>query len=456
MESENGPQNPGAIGAGLMLSLFVAAMDGSVVATAMPTIARELHSGSGYALPFVAYLLLSATALPIAGRLSDLLGRRRTMLIGLAGFLLASLLCGLSPSIAWLSAFRALQGAFGGVVASGTFVVTLGIFPPRERGRRIGMLASMYSLAAMVGPVLGGTLLRLGGWRWIFFLNAPLLIAAFALLARFLPALRPERGPSKGLDPLCVLLFLLAALPLLGTLVGSGSLVPWGIPVAALLSSGILFAALFAWREHRSAAPLLPRALLSAPAFRRSAIMAMSAHATLYALLLFVPYLLQVRRGWEPARAGLLLCILALAMTAGSLTGGAVAGRRREVRTIGGLGFLVALVGATLLCLGGLSIPAPFLALALLICGIGIGAVLPVLNMAAQSQVPREHLGSLVSSLEFLQILAGTAVTALGGHMLGRHLELVPVMGLASLGLGLIAAWGLPGARSEPQARCDN
>ncbi len=293
-KNQNIALNIPAVMAGVMLSLFLSALDYSIVSTAMPTIVAGLKGMSHYSLPFTSYLLFSTIIIPVAGKLSDIYGRRRVVLTGIILFLVFSLLCGLSSDMASLIIFRGFQGACGGVVASSAFIITSELFPPDQRGRYIGILASMHGLASILGPVAGGVITDYLSWRWIFFINLPVGFVSFIILWRHLPVLKHEGSPGR-LDYKGVVLFLASLFPLLFCFAEGGRLFRWSSPLLILLIAvALLFLILFVRAEKRSESPLLPAGMLSEKVFRKSLFSAAMAYVVLFGLIIYVPYLLQV------------------------------------------------------------------------------------------------------------------------------------------------------------------
>ena len=244
IQSENSKKEILLFMAGLMLALLMASLDNTIVSTAMPQITGSLKGLLYYSLPFTSYLLFSTVVIPIAGKLSDLFSRKIVMLSGLSIFLISSVLCGLSVNYFMFVVCRGFQGIGGGILTSGVFILTAEYFPQRERGKYIGMLASMYGLASLIGPIAGGLITEYLSWRWIFYINMPIGLFSFFLIYKFVPEFR-NPSASRRLDVKGVIIFLLAIFPLLLGITETGKLIEWGSPL--MFGLFILSAVMFIW-----------------------------------------------------------------------------------------------------------------------------------------------------------------------------------------------------------------
>src|SRR5262245_12308574 len=216
--------------AGVMSAMLLAALDQTIVGTAMPRVVAELQGFEHYAWVTTAYLLTSTTVVPISGKLSDMYGRKIFLLSSAAGFVVASALCGLRQDMTQLIVFRGLQGLAGGVLTSTVFTVISQIFPPAERGRIQGIFSGMFGLASIVGPLIGGYLTDNLSWRWVFYVNLPVGMIALAVLWFSFPDIRPQRGDRK-IDFLGALTLVGGVVPLLLALSWGGNDYAWGSPM---------------------------------------------------------------------------------------------------------------------------------------------------------------------------------------------------------------------------------
>lgn len=429
--------------AGLMLSLLLSALDNSIVSTAMPKIIADLNGMEYYSLPFTSYLLFSTVVIPIAGKLSDVLGRKIVVLWGLILFLVTSALCGLSVNMGMLILFRGLQGACGGVLASSAFIITSEIFPPGERGKYIGILASMHGLASLLGPVTGGLITDFISWRWIFYINIPIGLSAFFLLQKNIPLLR-HTETHQGLDIKGILVFLCAIVPLLICFTEGGNLLPWASPlvVVMFLFSAVMLV-LFLRLEKKSNSPLLPVGLLKNTVFKKSAFAAAMGYVVMFALILYIPYLMQLIRGKSAAFSGMVMLPMSLSMVVGGMVGGALIAKKQHFRLQGGINFVIAIAGMTILFVFGSQISIPILVLGVLLTGLGIGMNFPVINLAPQAVFPQAQLGIVISTLEFFQVMGGVISTSIAGNLIHTSLSTVLIVCILALLSGLVAMFML-------------
>lgn len=439
-------QGSGAILAGTMLSVLVAALDNTLVGTAMPSILRDLGDPARYSWPFTAQLIAETATVPVAGKLSDSLGRKTVLLAGLILYLLSSLACGLSASMAALAAFRALAGVGGGILISSSFAIVAETFPVRERGKYVGLVASMFSLASLLGPLVGGFVTEALSWRWAFFASLPFAAAAFILIAARLPELKPERAAGR-FDSAGMALFLSAALPFLLAFSEGGQSIPWASPLmAALFAASAAAFLLFLLRERRAANPLLPPKLFGNRSFRAAAASAFLAYTGFFGCVIFVPLLGQERLGLGSGKAGLLLLPLTLGMFAAGNIGGILAGKTLRFRALGSSGFALGAIGALLLSASAASASVAGLVAGELLVGFGVGLTFPVYNMASQFVFPLSMVGLVTALLEFFQDLGGAMGSSILGSLAasspaGRPESLVFLASAAVLGLGAALMW---------------
>ena len=415
------PLKTGGILAGIMLSLFLAAVDNTIVGTAMPRIITEFSGMDRYSWPFTAYLLCATAIVPIAGKLSDMLGRKLVVLSGMAVFLTGSVLCGLSGNMEMLSVFRALQGIGGGILISSAFILVAEIFPFRERGKTIGIVASMFGLASLLGPVLGGVLTHWLTWRSVFFVNLPLGIIAVYLIGKNLPLLKhPEN--QKRFDLAGMVFFLTAVIPLILAFVEAGRSFQWfSFLQMILFLVSVLSFLVFIRIELRihpdKVSPLLPMDLFRNKVFRVSVLLAFLIYAGMFGILFFIPLLAQKGLGMNAASSGLLLLPMSLAMMIGGNLGGILVGKTRNFKGISLMGFMLATVGSILLAVMGNQANALQIMAGVFFAGLGIGMVLPVYNMASQAVFPLKEIGIVTAMLEFFQNMGGVIASSLLGAL---------------------------------------
>jgi len=407
----------------VVVAVLLAAMDQTVVGTALPRIARELGRLDLYAWVFSAYLLAVALVVPIAGRLGDLYGRRALLLAGMALFVVGSLLAGLAATMPQLIAFRALQGLGAGVLTASAYAVLGDLYPPAELGRYNGLLTGVYGLASVIGPLVGGLITDAASWRWAFLINVPLCGLAVVPLARHAPGRLGPPGAAR-LDHAGIVLLTLTLLPGLLALswlgAGASARDPALLAMAALsLLSGLALARV----EARAASPILPLTMLRGVIGLSAAITFLISLA-LYACSIYLPLQLQLVHGLAAARAGLLMTPMVLALVAGSVLGGLQVTRSGRYRPVVLAGLLALGLALALLLLGGLAAPAGISA-ALGVFGLGVGLTLPALGLAAQNAAAHADLGVATALGRLARSVGGIVSVAAAGALLEHRVAAV-------------------------------
>jgi MFS family permease len=398
--------------AAIVAALVVAALEGTVVTTAMPTIVRELGGLALYPWVFTAYLLASTVGVLVAGTLADALGRRPVFVVGMALFLGGSAACGLSTSIGALVAFRVLQGLGAGAIQPIAMTIGADLYSLRERARIQALFTSSWGAANVLGPLLGGALVAHVSWRWVFLVNVPVGVVAVALLlfAYRDPPRHHEARPRVELSG-ALLLGAALSLALVGVEPRAGAALVGRLVALALAAVAGLA---FALQQRRTDRPLLAPALLRRPIVRAGLAAALFVGALLNVCVAYVP-LWAARASGSAAHAGLALIPLLVGWAFGSSFGVRVLVRHGMRASVGG-GFLIALLGATLLAAAvSSSAPAPVVFAALALLGVGLGPAASTSLVAPQSDVPWSARGSMTSVIYATRSLGGSiAVAALG------------------------------------------
>jgi EmrB/QacA subfamily drug resistance transporter len=401
--------------AAIVVAMLPAVLDQTILATALPTIATDLGRLTDVSWVVTAYVVAAAAATPLWGKLGDRHGRKPLLMIALAWFLAASAICGAAQSITKLIVARAAQGIAAGGLMSLAMAVVGDLVSPRERGRYQGYIAATFAVATVAGPLVGGLLVDGVGWRWVFYVNLPVGIAALAGLALRLPAVTPAEH-RRPLDLAGAALLVIATTAVMLTCVWGGERYDWlsgqiGVLGAIALASG----AALALRERRAADPIVPLALLRT----RTVAVACSAlfltTAALFAVNVFVPLFLQVTTGATPTQAGLLLVPMMLGITLSTnLAGRAIqrTGRYKRYPVLG----LALMTGGLMLLAGFASDPSrTATGIGLAVFGLGFGMVGQVLTVAVQNGVDRTQLGTAMAATSFFRGLGG----AIGAAVLG-------------------------------------
>jgi len=402
--------DPRRIIVGVMLVLLLGAMNQTIVAVALPRIAEELHGYELLAWVISGYLVAATVTTPIYGKLCDRHGVRPVLRLALLLFAAGTLGCALSTSMPMLVAFRVLQGIGGGGLISSAHAAISQAVSLRERGRYQGYISSMFALASVLGPVLGGWITERLSWHWVFAVNLPLAAAALAATHRALrplPLPAPER--RRPIDVAGALLLSLGLTALLIAITRAGQGQPWldarntvWLAAAAALLGG------YAWRDARAADPVLPLPLLRTRIVSLGLLTQFLAHGAMITLTVMVPLELQLVAGLPPATAASQLIALSLGVPLGSLIAGrtvARTGRYRMLQTVGAAVTAVAILGLA----AAVALDAPHgLALGLLFtAGVGFGLQFPTTLVAIQNASPPEHLGAAIAAINFVRSLGG-------------------------------------------------
>lgn len=401
----------------IMLPMFLAAVDGTIVATALPGIAGSLGDVERVSWVVVSYLVAATIAAPVYGRLGDALGRRRMMFGALGLFILASLLCAVAPSILVLTGARLLQGLGGGGLMTLSQALVGEVVPPRERGRYQGYLASIFVCSSTFGPVAGGWLTQHLGWQSVFWLNVPLGCIAFALAFR-LPR-RAVVATRLNFDFTGLALFSFTIAPLLLALEQAQQFDIAGLPLAAgLLTVAALALWLLLRQQASCAAPLLPVNLLRLPAIWRCDLMAACVGATLVSMVTFLPIYLQVVRGVSPSGVGVRMLPLTAFIAVGSMITGQIITRTGRSAIVPSCGMPA--LAMLLICLAVFSPMLGLSQLPVLFCLIALccGTAMPVVQTTVQMVAGARQLGAAAASVQFSRSIGAALGTALIGAVL--------------------------------------
>ena len=428
---------------GLLLGMFLAALDQTIVSTAMRTIADELNGQTAQAWVTTAYLITSTISTPLYGKLSDQYGRKPFYLFAIVVFVVGSVLCGLAQSVYELAAYRAVQGLGAGGLMSLAFAIVGDLVPPRERGRYQGWFLAVFGASSVLGPVLGGslagqdTLLGVDGWRWIFYINVPIGLLALAVVSRRLTL--PRRTSQARVDHLGAALLASTIVPVL--LVAEKGR-DWGWASALTLGLvGVTVVSLvgFVLREQKAGeAAILPLRVFRSGVFSLTSVTALLVGAGMFGGLVILPLYLQIVRGSSPTEAGLQLIPLMVGIFATSTLSGVVMKRTGRYKLLPVFG--TALMFFALLLMSTLDVDTP-IALAMLwmvVMGGGLGLSMQTLVISVQNALPPQDMGVATSSVTFFRSLGGT---------LGAAVSLAVLFGsLADNIQSRAAAAGLPQA----------
>ncbi|HUY77457.1 MAG TPA: MDR family MFS transporter [Ktedonobacterales bacterium] len=409
----------------LMLTLFLAALDQTIVSTALPTILSDLNGFNNYTWVVTAYLISSTLVIPIVGKLSDQFGRKWFIVAGVVIFLIGSALSGASQTIGQLITFRALQGLGAGALLSLVFTSVGDIFTPAERARWQGLFVGVFGLASVIGPSLGGWITDYTSWRWVFYVNLPVGAVALFFLLFYLPSSISARSTRftgwqamRRIDFGGAATAAAATILLLLGLTWGGSTYPWGSwqVIGSLVAAGVLFVA-FGVIEVFAAEPILPLDLFRNQIFAASSAMSLLVGMALFAVVIYLPLFIQGVLGQSAANSGTVITPLTLSLVVASIIGGQLVSRVGRYQWLAIIGGVVLLVGIYLLSRMGVSTHLLTVTLFMIVVGVGLGLLQPVLTLAAQNALPRSRLGVGTGAVTYLRSLGSTLGTAIVGSV---------------------------------------
>lgn len=407
--------------AGILLSILLAALEQTIVGTALPRIVADLGGFEYYSWAFTAYLFTATAATPVAGKLSDLFGRKRLMAVGIVTFLIGSTLCAVAPTMVLLIVFRALQGIGAGVLSAAAFAAIGDLFPPAERGKWQGVIIAVFGVASLVGPPLGGYLTETVGWRWVFWLNLPLGAIALVVLLTTFPG-RPGGRQRGRVDYPGAVLVTGATVPLLLALAWAGTAFPWASPQIAglLLLAAVGFVA-FGWVEHHAAEPIMPPDMFRQPIVTVGLAVSFLSGILLYGLSVYLPLYVQGVLGLSPGEAGAVIIPFSLSGSISTVLSGQLIARTGRYRRLALVGLLGVSTGSALLVTMTASTSTTELIWYETIVSVGMGLYFPVLTIALQNAVPYTRLGVVTSTAQFVRSVgAALGVAVLGALIHSR------------------------------------
>jgi EmrB/QacA subfamily drug resistance transporter len=434
--------------AGLLLSLLLAAIDQTIVGTAMPRVISELNGFDRYPWVTTAYLLTSTIAVPVFAKLSDLYGRKRFFLAGCLLFTITSGLCGASGQLAGLPldgmnqliVFRGLQGVGAGMIVGLLFAIIGDIFAPLERGKYQGLFAAVWGMASIFGPTLGGWITDTLSWRWTFYVNLPVGAIAVAAIWLAFPDFHPQ-GISRKIDWGGVATLTAGLVPLLLALTWVTEH-GWGAPrVYGLLLFAAAMLAAFLAIEARAAEPLLPLTLFRNPLIAICSVAMFVLGMGMFGVVVYLPLFMQGVLDISPTRSGTLLTPMMMAAVGGSVFAGQYTSRAGRYKPLAVGGSALVLVGMVLLAMMNAQTTNLDVLRNMVILGIGLGAMQPVYTLAVQNAAPREQMGAATASTQFFRSIGSTVGVAIFGSVM---------LSLYKKGFAAAAPPGLPAAALKP------
>ncbi|MFF0226624.1 DHA2 family efflux MFS transporter permease subunit [Streptomyces sp. NPDC004629] len=413
----------------LLLGLLLAALDQTIVSTALPTIVSDLGGLEHLSWVVTAYLLASTAATPLWGKLGDQYGRKRLFQLAIVIFLIGSALCGMARDMPQLIVFRALQGLGGGGLIVLSMAIVGDLVPPRERGRYQGLFGAVFGTTSVLGPLLGGLLTEQLSWRWVFYVNLPVGIVALAVIATSLRI--PRHTAHHVIDYLGTLLIAAVATCLVLIASLGGTTWPWGSPqIIGLAVAGVALAAVFVGVERRAAEPVLPLELFRIRTFTLAALISFIVGFAMFGAMTYLPTFLQVVHGVSPTMSGVHMLPMVVGLMLSSTVSGQIVSRtgRWKVFPIAGTG--VTMIGLLLLHRLDEHSSTALMSTYFFVLGLGLGLVMQVLVLIVQNAVSYEDLGVATSGATFFRSIGASFGVAIFGTVFASRLgtELVAAL----------------------------
>lgn len=408
---------------GLVLAMLVAALDQTVVATSLPSITSDLGGLTQLSWVVTAYVLAVSVSTPLYGKLGDIFGRKRLFQVALLIFLFGSMLCGTAQSMLMLVVFRALQGLGAGGIVVNTQAMVGDLVPPAERGRYQGVMQSVFALATVFGPLLGGVVAQGLGWRWVFYVNAPVCVLALVMVtARFTAPVRERRRPHIDWWGAALLSTGVTALILVTTL--GGNAYRWlSVPVFGLAVAAVVLLAAFILVERRTVEPIVPLRLFRNEVIRVVTPLAFLVGFTTLGATVFVPLFQQTVDGVSPTMSGLRMAPLWFAWALSSSLSGRFITRTGKYRRLPITGTALLVLGMLTLSRLGIADTYAFQAIALAAIGLGLGMISSVMVLAAQNAADPKDLGVATSTTTFSRTIGGSIGVSVFGAIFAASLH---------------------------------
>ncbi|WDM03055.1 MFS transporter [Alicyclobacillus cycloheptanicus] len=403
----------------VLLTMFFSSMDQTVVSTAMPTIISDLKGFSLYAWVFSAYMMASSVTVPIYGKLSDVFGRKPFYLFGLIMFGIGSAVSGQAHTMMELIWARAFQGIGAGAMMSMPRATVGDIFDPKERGRWMGVMMGVFGLSSIIGPALGGWITDTFSWRWVFYINLPFAVLAIIGVLFTLPRVRAEH--QVKVDWFGSVILVVGLLPILLGLTWAGSKYAWGSPVElTLFIGGAIVLVLFILWERRASDPILTPVLFKNRTFTTSLILGVLVGMTMFGSLMFLPIYVQGVIGLNAQSSGWVMAPMMIGFIIGSMASGQITSKTGRYKVLGIVSAAVIIVGSFLLNRMNINTTWPTVVVNMVVLGLGIGSLMPMMNLAVQNAFPYRMMGTVNSTQQFVGSLGGVIASPIFGSVLNK------------------------------------
>ncbi|WP_431801871.1 MDR family MFS transporter [Halobacillus andaensis] len=410
----------------IMAAMLFAALNQTIIGTALPVIVADIGGMSYFNWVFTIYMLASSITAILVGKLSDTYGRKPFILTGIGIFILASLLCGMSVNIFQLIIFRAVQGLGGGMIISTSFTAIGDLFPPRERGRWQGMMGSVFGLASVFGPTLGGYIVDTWQWNWVFWVFLPFGAAAYAMIWKMFP--KVSQNEKKSVDFLGAIVLTLSIVPLLLAFSWAGQNYAWNsFVIIGLFIWSAMTLTLFIFIERNAENPVIPLHLFKNSIFSISNMSGLLMGMGMFGAIMYMPFFIQGVLGISATSTGFIMMSMMLSMVLTSTIGGQLITKTGRYKRFAILGLLIMAAGMYLMSLMTIETTVTSVVRNLILVGLGLGLTFPVLTLTVQNAVDHRYLGVSTSASQFFRQAGGTmGVSIMGAIMnliMGREMK---------------------------------
>jgi EmrB/QacA subfamily drug resistance transporter len=408
---------------GTLLGIFTAAMDQTIVGTALPRVVADLHGLQHYAWVFTAFMVTSTTTVAVVGRLTDLFGRKPFFLVGIVILVLGSALAGMSQSMTELIIFRGIQGFGAGMIMATAWAIIGDVFPPAERARWTGVMTGVFAAASVIGPLLGGSITDHLGWRWVFYVNLPLGALTFVVFLLVMPSIRPQ-SVHRSLDRLGIGLLVMAVVPLVLAFSWGGSQYDWLSPeVIGLLVLASVATVGFVRVERDAVEPIIPLSLFRSSIFAVVIAVTFLQAIGMFGSVAYIPLFVQSVIGTSATNSGLVTMPMMLAMSITSAAVGQALARTGRYRIMLAAGLAVTVVGMYMLAQMTVDSSRAEATRDMVVLGIGLGFTMPILMLVALNTTSHQMLGVTTSTIQFMRSVGATLGVALMGSLLNGRLQ---------------------------------
>lgn len=403
----------------VLVTMFFSSLDQTVVSTAMPTVISDLHGFDLYTWVFTAYMMTSSITVPIYGKLSDVFGRKPFYLFGLVMFGVGSAISGLAHSMMELVWARAIQGIGAGAMMSMPRATVGDIFSPKERAKWMGVMMAVFGLSSIVGPAIGGFITDDWSWRWVFYVNLPFVVLAIIGVLWALPTVRTK--DQVKVDWQGALFLTIGLVPVLLAFTWAGSKYAWGSgQILGLMIGGVVVLAGFVWWETRASDPLISPGLFRNRVFTISLILQLLVGMAMFGSLMYLPVFVQGVIGLNAQNSGWVMTPMMAGFMVGSMVSGQVMSRTGRYRYVAWMSGAVIVVGSILLNRVDVNTSWPTIMVDMIVMGLGIGALMPLMNMAVQNAFPYRMMGTVNASQQFVSSLGGVIASPIFGTVLNH------------------------------------